>query len=471
MKTKTILLFKIILTGLLLFGTVFASVTSAGPLLQDPRPDRDGGGGGGGGTGGSGGGSGSSDSLPPTAACASLVGQVINWGSGGEGGITTDLDAGSWQLSTVSATDGNYGYGGLGIGAAKLHIGLSLEQDERFEPLIQDAGVYLSCDFPIVANIALFGGDSIKPPATIEMSATRTTLGPDQTVDITLTVANDLPNDITNVIVTNLFPPGLIPEDVSTAAGPEAVQIVDTAAGEKLVVINLSRMTAGAETTITIGAAVEADLVQPGSQTSSATLFYRESVAHQDTVEFSIRPGAISASAADSFAGPAAETDEAETPADASAAEVAPSSDAAASSDETISAEESSPADDTSPVDEAALTEEAEGGEDFVPPNGLPSTGDSFVPPPMLPVTGQDSMETSVQISNVSLSWVLLPLSMFVAAGAVFVWRRRRKSGQLHASQKSKSSAMAARPHQNDIELDLSPLRHGGHYPQKQKQN
>lgn len=468
MKSKIILLLKIVLTGLLLFGTVFVSVTSAGPLLQDPRPDR-GGSGGGGGTGSGGGGNGGSDSLPPAATCASLVGQVINWGSGGEGGITTNLDAGSWQLSTVSATDGNYGYGGLGIGAAKLHIALSPEQTERFAPLIQDAGVYLSCEFPIVANIALFGsGESIKPPATIEMSATRTSLGPGQTVDITLTVTNGLPNDITNVVVTDLFPVGLIPVDVLTVAGPEAVKIVDTAEAEKLVVINLSRMTTGAETTINISAVVDTALAQAGSQTSSATLFYRESVAHQDTVDFNIRPGAISAAAveatatplaADSFAGPVEETDETAMPADDSAAEVAPSSD-----DETISA------------DEAALTDEAEGGEDFVPPNGLPTTGDSFVPPPMLPVTGQDSMEFSARVSNTGIGWVLFPLSTLVSAlavaGATFVWyHRRRKSGQLRASQKNESPTMPAQGHQDDFDLDLSPLRNAEVHPQKQKQN
>ena len=146
--------------------------------------------------------------------CASLAGQVINWGAGGEGGVTTELKDGSWQVSTISATDGNYGFGGLGIGAAKLHVTLAPELTESLQPNVQDAGIYLNCDYATIANIAVSGA-VVNPPATISMSAGRTALGPGDRTQIMLTINNGLPTDITNVVVTNIIPQGLIAVDVS----------------------------------------------------------------------------------------------------------------------------------------------------------------------------------------------------------------------------------------------------------------
>jgi uncharacterized repeat protein (TIGR01451 family) len=416
--------------------------------VQDPRPDRDGSSGGGGGTGNGGDGDGGdSGAVGPALACASLVGQVINWGFGGEGGVTTDLDAGSWQLSTVSATDGNYGFGGLGVGAAELHIALSPEQAERFQPLIQDAGVYLNCDFPIVANIAVYSGEPITPPATIEMAASRTSLSAGQQADITLIINNGLPNDITNVVVTDLFPPGLIPVDVSTdAAGAEAIKIVDTFDGGKLTVVNLNTMAAGAQATINISVAADPTTALTPQLNSTATLFYRESAAHQASVEFSIEAGAVSL--------PLAEATSIPTEADAFTSPESPS--------ETSEATDADTDVETSDV----VAEEADDGEDFVPPNGLPKTGDNFVPdnfmppPIMLPVTGQETAIIPDQLSNIGFtefSWVLTFVSLALA-GLVIVALRLRGSRRNKKNKQTPENV----DHQSidDLGLDFSPLRH-----------
>jgi len=430
MENKITTLAKMILTVLLLLGTVFVPVISAGPLLQDPRPDRDGSGGGSAGGAGNGGGS---SSLPPAAACASLVGQVINWGSGGEGGVTTNLDAGSWQLTTVSATDGNYGYGGLGIGAAQLHVALTPEQAQRFTPLIQDAGIYLSCDFPLVANIGLFSGTPIEPPATIEISASRTSLAAGQQAEIMLAISNDLPTDITDVVVTSLFAAGLLPVDVSTSAGSETIKIVDTPKAEKLVVVNFNKMSAGEEITINITAVANPELAGTAQVKNTATLFYRESVAHQFTLDFDLEAGALPVqavaptpipSAADSFAAPAGEADTS-APSAVVSAEVAPAPTA-----------ETEEGEDFVPPPSMPAT-----GDNFVPPDALPTTGDNFVPPPLLPVTGRDSLEIPVQLFNTRLSLVYLPLIGLGLAGVVIVFLRLRGSHRLRASRCPEASA------------------------------
>ena len=277
-------------------GTIFLMVAvnllftatpanSAPDLSKAIRPTVDpgdsGGGGGGGGAGGAGGEGedGQDGGGPLDSACASVTGQVLTWGGGGTGDVAIELRSGSWQTFTISADDGNYGLGGLGIGTAVLHVGLA--PGEQFQPLIQDAGVYLNCDFPIIANIALFNGPRIDPPATIEISASEPTIVPGQSNEITLTVNNDLPNEITNVVVTDLLPPGLNPVEVSTSAGPEAVQIVNANASGQLVVVNLDKV--AAEATATIRMTIVADeVLLPASQVrNTATLFYRESAADQ----------------------------------------------------------------------------------------------------------------------------------------------------------------------------------------------
>lgn len=434
-KNKTFARFGIILIVSFLAAAVSIPATYAGPPLQDPRPPQNGGGGSGGTGGGSGGGQSGGTGGDDNPECASLVGQMINWGFGGEGGVTAELKTGSWQLSTVSATDGNYGFGGLGIGVAVLHVAFTPEQEARFRPLIRDAGVYLNCEYPLIANLALANNIIIEPPVTIEMSASQTVLQPGQNVDIILTINNGLPNEITNVVVTDLFAPGLIPVDVVADVAPGAIKIVDGNENGQLVAINLDKVARGVQVRLRIRVAAGARLTNTTQINNAATLFYRESVAHQASLDFTIREGvsipvplvatAITAPIADTTP----EADSLVLPTPESTPSVEPSQ--AITATTTIS---------------LTATNEAEDGEDFVPPNDLPTTGEDFVPPPdLLPVTGQIPAQIPTQLSNTGLN-PLLPLSGLGIAGLIFIIyqshaafkrNKRRKKKELNKTFRS----------------------------------
>lgn len=410
MSTKNkILVYLTTLIIALLAGSIFLPAVHAGPPAQgaDPRPSN--GGGAGGGDGGGGGGDGSQGGGGSAGLqCASLVGQVINWGAGGEGGVTTQLDAGSWQLTTVSATDGNYGFGGLGVGPAILRVALSPEQAGRLQPLIQNAGVYLDCQYPIFANIAVAGdASSITPPATLNMSASSLSLGPAQQVNLTLTVDNNLPNEITNVAITNLLSPGLEVVNVSASTPPADVKIVAVGDAGQMAVVNFNKLNSGATVTIRMAVAGRFDLPEDAQLTSTATLFYRESVAHQAAITFNAATPAIIAAAPTPAVAP---------PTPAPQVQAAPT------------------ATPVPTAEVAAAPQPTEEAEAFVPPGGLPTTGDtpiddSFVPPPnLLPVTGQDALIPD-ELPNTGLN-PILPLSGLGLAGLVFLLHHLRASGQ-----------------------------------------
>jgi uncharacterized repeat protein (TIGR01451 family) len=356
--------FIIVIIGLL-SSAIFLPVAQAGPPAQDPRPTvgppPNGNGGGAGGTGGSADSSGSDEN-----SCASVTGQVINWGYGSEGGVTIDLGDGGWQLSTVSATDGNYGFGGLGIGAATLHVALAPGQAQALQPHIQDAAVYLNCLYPTIANIAVSGAQ-VTPPATIKMSAGQTTLEPGDTTAMMLTVENGLPTDITNVVVTHLIPRGLVALEVAAVAAADA-RIVSAPDGQ-LVAVYFDRLASGGEANIRVALMGATDLPAATQVTSTATLFYRESAADQTSEDFTIGRGIVA---------PVMEAT-AEIEATPEAAEAAitatPASEPAATPTSQVLPES---------------TAESESGEEFVPPGGLPTTGNDFIPPGFLPVTGEN---------------------------------------------------------------------------------
>jgi uncharacterized repeat protein (TIGR01451 family) len=219
-----------------------------------------------------------------------LSGEVINWGVGGISGVGIELSTGSWQQFATSASEGNYTLGGLGVGVAVLRVITPPELGGDLQSLIQDAGVYLNCNYPIVANIALVNGPRIDPPAFIEISGPAQ-LVPGDDIPLRVTVTNSLPTEISNVIVTDLMPEGL--EAVEVTAGstdPENLQIIDAGVDGQLVVAYLDRLSPGQETNLFITVTVD-ETVRPGAQMrNTVTLFYRESAADQDWLDFTAAP-------------------------------------------------------------------------------------------------------------------------------------------------------------------------------------
>lgn len=371
------------------------------PVSQDPRPPVDDGTDGTGGQ-GDGGGGGSADNL-----CASLSGQVLNWGVGGISGVVAELLTGSWQTSATSGSDGNYGFGGLGVGVARLRV--TQAPTQQLTPSIQDAGVYLNCNYPIIANIAVYSGSDFDPPATIDLSAPVTLL-PGSEVPLKITIRNDLPNDITNVVVTDLLPQNLVPLEITTSASSGAeTQLVNGGDDGQLAVVYFERLRPGAEVNIFITVMLAEGVSQGTEINNKATLFYRESVAVQDGITLTVgdeeEPAQIEAPAT---AEPALSTPEAALPA-------TPEGEARATP---AAVTESTPVSPTVEAEE----------ESFVPPDNMPGTGDSFLPPPdLLPTTGDEALLPEM-LPETGLSPVWIPVGGVVLAGIAFVchrWRSR----------------------------------------------
>lgn len=408
-KNKPLVKMVILAALMLLSGLIFLTTAEAAPpaqeplptlafetpTSQDPRPpvedDPTGGAGQGDGVED---GSGSSETR-----CAALSGQIINWGVGGIPGIGATLSDGSWQVNAASGSDGNYGFGGLGIGVARLRI--DIPPTQLLTPSVQDAGVYLNCDYPIIANIAVYSGSRIDPPATITLSAPNT-IAPGAELPLKVTIKNDLPNDITNVVVTDLLPEELIALEVSTSSGSGAeAGIFEAGEDGQLVAIFFDRLGSGAEANIFITVIVNEGISRGTQINTTATLFYRESVAVQDSIELTVgteeEPAPLTITTPEAALSATPEPDTVATP--AAITETAPVSPTVTASEE----------------------------ENFVPPDNMPTTGDSFLPPPgLLPTTGQDTLQLSATLPETGFNPVWLPLGGFGLAGIAFICHRLR---------------------------------------------
>lgn len=341
----------------LLASLTLSTLAQASPPAQDPRPPVDDSSNGGGSSGAGGDGNGS-----PELRCAKLSGQVTNWGFGPQADIGTELKTGSWKATSISASDGTFGYGGLGVGLATLHVAIAPGDAKRLKPLIQDAGIYLSCDYPIVANIAVYSGDEVDPPATITMSASSQTITPGDDFSFTLTVKNGLPNEITNVIVTNMMPRGLKALQVSSSLRPKDAQIVDGGSDGQLVVVNLDKLAKGAKATITIKVNADVDLLGGTKIKNTATLFYPESFAHQASVDLTVSNGEEPIQAS------AGSTSEA-------GADFVPPANAPTTGGDLLTEEETSTSPDkVIPASSTAKPGQESAGE-FIAPGNMPSTG------------------------------------------------------------------------------------------------
>lgn len=395
----------ILVISVFVINTMVVSVAYASPPAQDPRPPiNDGNGGNGNGGGPAGGGGGGNGDGAAGVTCGSVTGEVINWGFGNQGNVITELKTGSWQVSAVSTGDGNYSFGGLGLGIARLHLPLAPLQAGNLTPHIQDASVYLTCDFPTIANIALYNDSPIEPPATIEMSAPdRFSFGRD--IPIRLTVQNDLSDEITNVIVTDLIPQGIVALDVKAAASPENVRIIDGGDDGQLVVVYLDTLVAGDTANIIITVTPTENAPLNAQITNTATLFYRESAADQASIEFTVGSGGVDVAPAATLRPPQVESSSFE----------APEPDA-----------ESAPAEAAEPA--ATAVAESESQEEFVPPDDMPSTGgDEAVPRDLLPTTGDEASLSphSNDEPDAGLG-VIVPLTWLGIFGLVsFVYYRR----------------------------------------------
>lgn len=272
-----------------------------------------------------------------------------------------ELKTGSWRTATRSASDGNYSLGGLGVGIAKLHVGVAPGQTQ-LQSLIQDAGIYLNCTYPTVANIAVFSGSRVDPPAKINMAAPSQTITPDSNFEVTLTVENNLPTDITNVIVTDLMPRGFKALQVNSSVDPTYGQIVDGGEDGQLVVLYWDKLASKAKAAIRLTINADVDLLGGTKIRNTATLFYRESAADQAWLDFTVGSDESPVLAASGVAG-------------SEGADFVPPAEAPTTGGSLLepAADSAKPAAAGQPAASAANPPAA--GDEFVPPSNMPSTG------------------------------------------------------------------------------------------------
>ena len=205
----------------------------------------------------------------------------MNWGYRDEPGITVDLRGGGYQLQQVSTDRGLFVFDGLGQGYALLRPliptgqGLKAHTDEVVVPL--------RCDKPTVANLGIYSGDVRPvPPARLIVATDPASVQPGETIDVTLTVRNDLPTAISNAVVTDLFPQRLKPVSITASRG-EAV-LTDG----RMLALWIGQLDAGETVSATVGVRVDPTARQGEMLANRVSLLYAESMADQQLLELTV---------------------------------------------------------------------------------------------------------------------------------------------------------------------------------------
>ena len=226
--------------------------------------------------------------------CAALYGTAIHWGVGGLKNASLRLSNGGWSAQSVSSDDGSYNMGGLGVGAGIL---IAEPPFEGVKPMINQAAVRLTCGFPVQANIGFYGGDERPtPPVQLIMRASTQQLSPGETTKITLKVNNTLPNPISQVVITDLFPDGLKIQNVQASGG--SVEILD----EQLLAVMVDSVPEGDGLEVVIIAQAGNEVADGTRLINTATLFYAESVADQTSLTLQVQSGSAIAQSTDNTA-------------------------------------------------------------------------------------------------------------------------------------------------------------------------
>ena len=222
--------------------------------------------------------------------CAAVYGAALHWGVGGQGGVGLRLGGGGWQVEQATSDDGRYHFGGLGVGLGILQVEPGFP---GLHPMIDQAAVRLSCDFATQAVIGLYSGaERPTPPGRISMQTSTQTIAPGDGVEFILTVTNTLPNPISQVVVTDLFPEGLTIKSVNASAG--TVELVDG----KMLAVMIGDIPEGGTATISVFTRLTEQAGEGAQLVNTATLFYAESAADQASTTIEVSSPVASAQTA-----------------------------------------------------------------------------------------------------------------------------------------------------------------------------
>jgi uncharacterized repeat protein (TIGR01451 family) len=186
-------------------------------------------------------------------------------------------------------------------------------------------------------------------------------------VDLAITIKNTLPNDITNVIITDRLPTGLTPLDFTSSRRPTSLNIVDGGEDGQMAVAYFAALPKNAKVTLRLVAQANEKLSGSGQIRNAATLFYRESVADQAWVDFStgssVTPIPAAATTNDTAATATPPT------------ESAPAATPVATGEKPILSLPAAPTEEATPAKESPA--------EFVPPGNMPVTGNDQIKLPL----------------------------------------------------------------------------------------
>jgi uncharacterized repeat protein (TIGR01451 family) len=244
----------------------------AGPALQPPRPTLP--------SGPPGGEPEGEDGEPGRPPGTTIHGLVVNWGYQNEPYVKVRLRGGGWDLETTSDDNGYYSFQGLGEGIAFLRP--ILPEGSALKPMTTDLALRPKGGGQLVVNLGLYTGPAAPTlPVEMSMSVEPEVAGPGSVVVYTIRATNRLDHGISQVLVTDYLPTGLVP--VEATVSHSTVEMWDN-----LVIADIGEMAVGDTAVVIIKARIE-DNVLPGTVIQNrASFIYAESVAVQAMASLTI---------------------------------------------------------------------------------------------------------------------------------------------------------------------------------------
>ena len=223
---------------------------------------------------------------PDTPLRASVSGTAVNWGYRNEPDLHITLTGAGWMLETITASDGRFSVDNLGDGVAVLNP--VFPDGSGLQAMTTDLAVPLFSPNNRTVNLGVYGGEQYPTglPVSIRMVPSDIKVGPGEAVSFTVSISNNMPNDIHQVLVTDMFPEELTPFDIESSVGIAWI-------GDQFAVADLGDIAQGQGAAMRITAMTDPNLGPNEIVTNRAGVFYRESVALQDEVRLndeSVKP-------------------------------------------------------------------------------------------------------------------------------------------------------------------------------------
>jgi uncharacterized repeat protein (TIGR01451 family) len=205
---------------------------------------------------------------------------VVNWNYHNEPHAKVILRGGGWDLETISDDNGYYYFKGLGTD--NVFLNLALPEGSDLTPMTTDLALQTKGSGQLIINLGLYSSPTAPTlPIEMSMSVEPEVARPGSVVVYTIQATNRLPHGISQVLVTDYLPTGLVP--VEATVSHSTVEILDN-----LIIADIGEMAVEDTAVVIIEARVE-DNVTPGTVIQNrASFIYAESVAVQALASLTI---------------------------------------------------------------------------------------------------------------------------------------------------------------------------------------